>query len=509
MSDLTVDGDSDYTTSGTPDTYSARSDGTAGSFINAATVNGVAQAITEAQALLGNALTLKGAQADLVSRLAQILADDGSIRNGTSFPSSPVPLVGDLFYRTDGTKTLYVYNGTSWDTMFDGGGAGAIDHGGLVGLTDDDHSIYIKADASRDFSGDPQIEKNVPLFRWKGSEANAEEYGIFEDTGDFVIAENTGTEGTPTWTDRMRYDRSLTKWTLTGDVTLSADLVVTNQIESPEIITPTIAAAGWTNANHTHAGTTTGGKIGYTALNTGTASQNNITSNTAFSHNQYIIDVASESSTAGSPGQRIISWGNQANSTSPVREMWVESSAWGGENIDVDWIYLTASENPSIWAMCDSLSGNLISIWESEDPADYEFPHRAPMTALPGTVVHEITTCLNDPNVWQLANKEMDLVVAVPQWIRGSIYDHFQTPKELLAAFVEKTFLEKGKWLKEDLTDIRGIDAISNITPQQRRWRYQLWLREISRILENRQRPKLGKFLTKRFKYYQGKLVYK
>jgi hypothetical protein len=187
-----------------------------------------------------------------VSRLAQILADDGSIRNGIAFPSSPVPLIGDLFYRTDGTKTLYIYNGTGWDTMFDGGGAGAIDHGGLVGLTDDDHSIYIKADGTRDFNGDPQIEKNVPLLRWKGSEANAEEFGVFEDTGDFVIAENTGTEGTPVWTDRLRYDKATTAWIFTGGLT-----------------TPTIA--DFTNATHNHADAAGGGVISASSLvSTGT-----------------------------------------------------------------------------------------------------------------------------------------------------------------------------------------------------------------------------------------------
>ena len=247
--DLILDGDSDYATLGAPDTYTARVDGIGGSLLRAGDVNGVVKAMTEAQTLLGNALALKGVRTDLVARLAQILADDGSLRNGTSFPSTPVPLVGDLFYRTDGAKTLYIYDGTAWKTMFEGGGGGSIDHGTLSGLADSDHAAHIDVDGSKDFTGEQQMEMATPRFRFKGTEANAVEYGIGEDGGLFYIWENIGTEGTPSWFARFAFDTSGAAFTLTG-----------TSITLPPILTPTIASM--VNATHDHVDGAGGGLLG-------------------------------------------------------------------------------------------------------------------------------------------------------------------------------------------------------------------------------------------------------
>jgi len=236
--DLILDGDSDYATLGAPDTYTARVDGIGGSLLRAGDVNGVVKAMTEAQTLLGNALTLKGVRTDLTARLAQILADDGSLRNGTSFPSSPVPLVGDLFYRTDGAKTLYIYDGTAWKTMFEGGGGGSIDHGTLSGLADSDHAAHIDVDGSKDFTGEQQMEMATPRFRFKGTEANAVEYGIGEDGGLFYVWENTGTEGTPVWFARFSFNTTGAAFTLAG-----------SSVTLPPI----------TNGTHTHAAAGSGG----------------------------------------------------------------------------------------------------------------------------------------------------------------------------------------------------------------------------------------------------------
>jgi len=245
MSDLLIDGTSTYVSTGTPDTQTPRSNGVNGSFADAEIVNGSAKAVVDMQGLLGNALTLKGDKADLVARLARILHSDGSIRKGTSFPSSPVPVEGDMFYRTD-TNTVYFYDGSAWKTAFEGEGASTIDHGELAGLTDDDHTQYALADGSRIITGNQQFKKSVPILRIKGTEANAQEYGISEDTGNFILYENTGTDGSPTWTERAKYTRSSGLWTLTGNLTVSGGILI-----------PTIADL--TNMNHAHTSPATGG----------------------------------------------------------------------------------------------------------------------------------------------------------------------------------------------------------------------------------------------------------
>jgi hypothetical protein len=53
------------------------------------------------------------------NRLGNTIDDDGSIKSGTSFPGSP--LNSQMFWRTD-LAVLYVYNGTSWQAISQGGG---------------------------------------------------------------------------------------------------------------------------------------------------------------------------------------------------------------------------------------------------------------------------------------------------------------------------------------------------------------------------------------------------
>ena len=200
MADLLRDGISDFTTSGNPDTATPRSNGASGSEIAAENVNGVARAVTELQTLLGNALTLKGSVENLATRLARVLDAGGSIRRGTNFPSTPTPQKGDVFYRTD-VETVYFFNGTKWQTVFEGGGADTIDHGALGGLGDDDHPSYIKADGTRNFSGDQAVQKSNPAFRFIGQEAGAEDVRIVEAGGMLKFQRNTGTEDSPIWVD--------------------------------------------------------------------------------------------------------------------------------------------------------------------------------------------------------------------------------------------------------------------------------------------------------------------
>lgn len=181
MSNLTVDGDSNYTDTGTPDTYTAVSDGPTGSDVVAAHINGTAKAVTLLQALLGNSQDLKGSVANLVTRLSLMIAPDGAFRKGTSFPGSPID--GQPFYRTD-QDIFYVYDATSttWKSGFD-------------------NLSLALLDGTRDFTGDIKIKKAVPSLRLKGVEGSGEDYKIGENAGTLTTWKNTGSEGTPAWTE--------------------------------------------------------------------------------------------------------------------------------------------------------------------------------------------------------------------------------------------------------------------------------------------------------------------
>lgn len=55
---------------------------------------------------------------------------------------------------------------------------------------------------SQNFTGDVTIKKSQPAVRLIGTEASAKDYLLRENAGVIEIAENTGTEASPTWTVR-------------------------------------------------------------------------------------------------------------------------------------------------------------------------------------------------------------------------------------------------------------------------------------------------------------------
>lgn len=78
--------------------------------VDAAHVNSLQDEVVAIETELGSAV--KGTATDLKTRLARSLANNGDLRNGTSFPVTEIG-DGTPFYRTD-EDTFYVYNGSSW-----------------------------------------------------------------------------------------------------------------------------------------------------------------------------------------------------------------------------------------------------------------------------------------------------------------------------------------------------------------------------------------------------------
>lgn len=66
---------------------------------------------------------------------------------------------GRIYWATD-TGIIYQDNTVSWDEI--GRAQANIDHGSILGLADDDHTQYVKADGTRKMSGNLEIEKANP-----------------------------------------------------------------------------------------------------------------------------------------------------------------------------------------------------------------------------------------------------------------------------------------------------------------------------------------------------------
>lgn len=77
----------------------------------------------------------------------------------TTWPDNQPLRGGELIYRSD-TGEVRVYDSVSltWSSF-----GGTSDHGSLSGLSDDDHTIYIKADGTRAFTGDIDFDNNQSL----------------------------------------------------------------------------------------------------------------------------------------------------------------------------------------------------------------------------------------------------------------------------------------------------------------------------------------------------------
>lgn len=182
MSDLTAQGTSTWK-SGTPDTGTQLTDGPppTGTPGQSSQINGLLQFALDLQAVLGNAPNLKGAVADLATRLSLILAANGAVANGLIFPNNPVN--AQIFYRTD-LQAFYFYNATvgQWKIGFD-------------------NSAYVLVDGSRAFNGSPQVNSVIPSLRLTGTELGAADYRIKEDSGTLKTQINTGTPAIPIWAD--------------------------------------------------------------------------------------------------------------------------------------------------------------------------------------------------------------------------------------------------------------------------------------------------------------------
>ncbi|WP_461369129.1 hypothetical protein [Candidatus Darwinibacter acetoxidans] len=143
--------------------------------------------------------------------------------------------------------------------------------------------------------------------------------------------------------------------------------------------------------------------------------------------------------------------------------------------MSVTWDYLTASGHPRVWAALDDL-GEIVSIWEAEDPADPEFPDEPPFEPEEGLVLVQVEA--PDEKLLGAVAERLERA-PMPQGFTRSIYAADPPPRAVRAMFARQ-LQERGL---EEPPDIR--EALSIADRDRRYWYLQLYMRQASRLLHD------------------------
>jgi hypothetical protein len=156
------------------------------------------------------------------------------------------------------------------------------------------------------------------------------------------------------------------------------------------------------------------------------------------------------------------------------RNWWLNDSA-----NTITWDYLTASGEPRIWAAVDP-NGNIIEMWEGEDPVDREFPDEAPIETPLDSGLTIARLELPDET---LVTKLMDFLpnTPLPSWHPASRYREINPTPTLVQEMLATQMKERGLEVPPDIREV--YSAIDDY--EKRYWRVQLWLRSFSRVSDN------------------------
>lgn len=147
----------------------------------------------------------------------------------------------------------------------------------------------------------------------------------------------------------------------------------------------------------------------------------------------------------------------------------------GSPDVSVTWDYLTASGHPRVWAALDDL-GEIVAIWEAEDPADPEFPDEPPFEPEEGLALIQVEA--PDEKLLGAVAKRLERA-PMPQGFTRSIYAADPPPRAVRAMFARQ-FQERGL---EEPPDIREVLSIAD--RDRRYWYLQLYMRQASRLLHD------------------------
>src|SRR5690606_7368440 len=147
----------------------------------------------------------------------------------------------------------------------------------------------------------------------------------------------------------------------------------------------------------------------------------------------------------------------------------------GSPEVPVTWDYLTASGHPRVWAALDDL-GEIVSIWEAEDPADPEWPDEPPFEPEEGLVLIQVEP--PDEKLLKAVAERLERV-PMPQGFTRSIYASDPPPRAIRTMFARQ-LQERGL---EEPPDIREVLSIAD--RDRKYWYLQLYMRQASRLLHD------------------------
>jgi len=147
----------------------------------------------------------------------------------------------------------------------------------------------------------------------------------------------------------------------------------------------------------------------------------------------------------------------------------------GSPEVPVTWDYLTASGHPRVWAALDDL-GEIVSIWEAEDPADPEWPDEPPFEPEEGLVLIQVEP--PDEKLLKAVAERLERV-PMPQGFTRSIYAS-DPPPRAIRTMSARQLQERGL---EEPPDIREVLSIAD--RDRKYWYLQLYMRQASRLLHD------------------------
>jgi hypothetical protein len=211
-------------------------------------------------------------------------------------------------------------------------------------------------------------------------------------------------------------------------------------------LTGTVAAA--VQDNITRLGVITTSSIGTVALRTATSSVASTAPNTNVTMNDYAwFPNVEQDDCVGATDRRMDTFSGDAPSDTVGRfRMGIsgETSCSSG-SMDARWRYMTASDNPDLWVAVDELTGQIVGVWQGEDPT----------TGVPISVPGASSVRLEPPTIAALR----DAIVALDQ-----------VDVDAIRARIRDYVIQRG-WLA-DVTDFADL---SNVQSRYRR-AARLWL---------------------------------
>lgn len=198
-------------------------------------------------------------------------------------------------------------------------------------------------------------------------------------------------------------------------------------------------------------------------------------------HQYAFASPASKQATANSNANAVTKIGYCYYSSSVVRQ-WLIDNSYGTAIFYVTWDYLTSSGHPQVWAIVDEV-GNIIAMWEAEDPVDEEFPDECPfgLTDERGNSIIPVggaVVPVQFPSEQQLVALKGILAKApMPKFASRGIWVNHKTSEEIVQTIFDKEMQSRGL---EPIPDVREALSVQDI--DKRNWRIQLWLRAVSRV---------------------------